>query len=150
MIRFSVNHKATATRLRTSPGEWQHVGSYSTPNTACTVADLIRTGRNGSGVWYRPTGAFEARTRREAGGVVVEARFVGAVGSIGGRPGLRIARLFALLQRRHGARLFLDAREHTAAESERIAYALDARLILHPELLATDADYPDWTPGGGR
>lgn len=66
-------------------------------------------------------------------------------------PRLRIRHLVQMLvERQRSAQGFLDAREHTAAESERIAYALDARLILHPELLATDADYPDWTPGGGR
>jgi hypothetical protein len=55
------------------------------------------------------------------------------VQSINGKPQLRIARLAELLKRAHVAREFLDARQRTAAESERIAYALDARLILHPE-----------------
>jgi hypothetical protein len=49
-------------------------------------------------------------------------------------PRLRIRALVSLLaERQRVAREFLDAREHTAAESERIAYALDARLALHPE-----------------
>lgn len=36
-------------------------------------------------------------------------------------------------ERETAAREFLDAAAHTAAASERIAYALDARLILHPD-----------------
>lgn len=48
-------------------------------------------------------------------------------------PRLRIRRLMRMLAERHvSAREFLDAAEHTAAESERIAYILDARLVLHP------------------
>jgi glutamate 5-kinase len=43
-----------------------------------------------------------------------------------------------LVERQHDAALFLDARDHTAAESERIAYALDARLVLHPEAAPKD------------
>lgn len=38
-----------------------------------------------------------------------------------------------LTARQEAAQLLLDARDHTAAESERIAYALDIRLVLHPE-----------------
>lgn len=38
-----------------------------------------------------------------------------------------------LIARQQAAQLLLDARDHTAAESERIAYALDIRLVLHPE-----------------
>jgi hypothetical protein len=46
----------------------------------------------------------------------------------------RIRALVSLLvERQRVAREFLDAREHTASPSKRIAYALDARLILHPE-----------------
>jgi hypothetical protein len=55
------------------------------------------------------------------------------VHSISEHPRLRIARLVELLRRHHEARVFLTARKHTEVESERIAYALDARLILHPE-----------------
>lgn len=73
------------------------------------------------------------------------------VHSVSENPRLRIARLIRLLiERQATARQFLEARDHTAAESERIAYALDARLVLHPELLATAKDYPGWTPGGVR
>lgn len=73
------------------------------------------------------------------------------VHSISENPRLRIRHLVQLLvERQRSARGFLDAREHTAAESERIAYALDACLVLHPELLATAKDYPGWTPGGAR
>jgi hypothetical protein len=49
-------------------------------------------------------------------------------------PRLRIRALVDLLtERQRQAREFLDARQRTAAESEQIAYALDARLILHPK-----------------
>lgn len=44
----------------------------------------------------------------------------------------------ALVARQRTAQLFLDARAHTSAESERIAYALDARLILHPKSAPAD------------
>lgn len=71
-----------------------------------------------------------------------------AVHSITGRPHLRIFRLVELLKARQVAKSFLNARKHTASESERIAYALDARLVMHPELVATNDDYPGWTPGG--
>jgi hypothetical protein len=70
------------------------------------------------------------------------------VHSITGRPGRRIFRLVELLKARQVAKSFLNARKHTASESERIAYALDARLVMHPELVATNDDYPGWTPGG--
>ena len=64
-----------------------------------------------------------------------------AVHPIGANPRLRISRLVELLQERHRqteAQVFLDARAHTAAESERIAYALDARLVLHPDAIPAD------------
>ena len=76
------------------------------------------------------------------------------VHSISENPRLKIRLLVQLLvarqDRQRAAQSFLDAAAHTAAESERIAYALDARLVMHPELLATAADYPGWTPGGAR
>lgn len=57
-----------------------------------------------------------------------------AVHSISEHPQSRIGRLVRLLvDRQRAAQAFLDARDHTAAESERIAYALDARLVLHPD-----------------
>jgi len=56
------------------------------------------------------------------------------VHSISENPRLRISALVQLLvARQRVAREFLDAAAHTAAESERIAYTLDARLVLHPE-----------------
>jgi hypothetical protein len=65
-----------------------------------------------------------------------------AVRPISQNPRLRIARLMELLvERQQSAQAFLDAHAHTASPSEQIAYALDARLVLHPgavpaELLA--------------
>ena len=42
-------------------------------------------------------------------------------------------------------RLLADAAAHTASPSDRLAYALDQRLITHPEIhLADDGDYPAW------
>jgi hypothetical protein len=73
------------------------------------------------------------------------------VHSISENPHSKIARLVRLLvERQNAARSFLEAREHTASPSEQIAYALDARLVLHPGAVATEKDYPDWTPGGAR
>ena len=64
------------------------------------------------------------------------------VHSIAGHPRLRIARIVQLLverqERQHTAQVFLAARERTSAESERIAYALDARLALHPDAVPAD------------
>lgn len=70
------------------------------------------------------------------------------VHSITGRPRLRIARLAELLKARQAAKSFLAASARATCESDRIAYALDARLVMHPELVATNDDYPGWTPGG--
>ncbi|MBQ1122592.1 hypothetical protein [Streptomyces sp. B15] len=42
------------------------------------------------------------------------------------------------------------AAERTHSESDRRAYVLDMVLVTHPERVSTDADYPDWTPGGER
>lgn len=134
--RRQVNHAATAAFLRARPGEWHPVGYYAKFDTATSTASAIRNGGLGVGVHYRPGRVFEARLKRAAGGAVVEARFVGAVS--------------VEAVKRQAADAFLAAREHTAAESERIAYALDARLVLHPELLSTNEDYPAWTPGGAR
>ena len=65
-----------------------------------------------------------------------------AVQSIAGRPRLRIARLVQLLvarqERQRVAAVFLAAREHTSSPSERIAYALDARLVLRPDPVPAD------------
>lgn len=77
MTRLSVDHRATAARLREQPGVWQPVGSYSTPTSAQTTASLIRIGGHSIGAHYRPDGAYEARTRSDADGVAVEARYVG-------------------------------------------------------------------------
>jgi len=56
------------------------------------------------------------------------------VHSISENPRLRISALVQLLvARQRAAGEFLDAAAQTAAESERIAYRLDARLVLHPE-----------------
>ena len=37
---------------------------------------------------------------------------------------------------------FRQAAEHTDSPSDRLAFYLDAQLVHHPELLATDKDYP--------
>lgn|GEM_PF-3457345 len=54
-------------------------------------------------------------------------------------PRLRIRTLMQLLiERQQIAQAFLDARDHTASPSEKIAYALDARLVLNPDAVPTD------------
>lgn len=54
-------------------------------------------------------------------------------------PRLRIRTLMQLLmERQQSAQVFLDARDHTAAESEKIAYALSARLVLNPDTVPAD------------
>ncbi|MEU2924144.1 hypothetical protein ABZ636_03655 [Streptomyces sp. NPDC007251] len=39
---------------------------------------------------------------------------------------------------------FLAAAARTHSPSDRLACLLDIRLEQHPELLATEADYPEW------
>jgi hypothetical protein len=39
---------------------------------------------------------------------------------------------------------FLAAAARTHSPSDRLACLLDAKLVHHPELLATEADYPEW------
>lgn len=45
------------------------------------------------------------------------------------------------------AEVLVRAMEATYSPSDRIAYALDARLLAHPGCCSTDADYPGWVPG---
>jgi hypothetical protein len=55
----------------------------------------------------------------------------------------------ALVARQRAAQDFLEAGALTLSPSDRIAFALDARLVAHPSApVSTDADYPNWTPGG--
>ncbi|MFD9463529.1 hypothetical protein [Streptomyces sp. NPDC060027] len=47
--------------------------------------------------------------------------------------------------RQQACQLLAEAAAHTASPSDRIAYALDAWLVTHPNApLATAADYPAW------
>lgn len=39
---------------------------------------------------------------------------------------------------------FRLAAERTHSPSDRLAFLLDAQLVHHPELLATDKDFPGW------
>lgn len=39
---------------------------------------------------------------------------------------------------------FRQAAKRTHSPSDRLAFYLDAQLVHHPELLATDKDYPGW------
>ena len=60
---------------------------------------------------------------------------------IGSNPCLRISRLVQLLQERQRqaqAQLFLDAAEHTASPSEKVAYVLDARLVMQRDAIPAD------------
>jgi hypothetical protein len=59
------------------------------------------------------------------------------------------ADLKRLVARQRACQLLADAADHSNSPSDRIAYALDAWLITHPEApVSTLADYPNWTPGG--
>jgi len=40
--------------------------------------------------------------------------------------------------------VFRLAAERTHSPSDRLAFLLDAQLVHHPELLATDKSYPGW------
>lgn len=60
---------------------------------------------------------------------------------ISANPRLRIRKLVELLverQRQAQAQVFLDAAAHTASPSERIAYALDARLVLQRDAIPVE------------
>jgi hypothetical protein len=39
---------------------------------------------------------------------------------------------------------FLAAAARAADPKDQLVYRLDAKLVRHPELLATEADYPEW------
>ncbi|MEU6365702.1 hypothetical protein ABZ876_08095 [Streptomyces sp. NPDC046931] len=41
-----------------------------------------------------------------------------------------------------------DAAAHTHSPSDRLAYALDEWFVTHDVPLSTEADYPNWRPGG--
>lgn len=46
--------------------------------------------------------------------------------------------------------VLLETAARTHSRSDRLAYALDIRMAINDDTVATDADYPDWTPGGAR
>lgn len=74
------NHFAVAALCRANPGKWQDVGEYNSSQSACGVAQWIRTayvkgeGRRSA---YTPAGSFEARRELTEFGARVEARYVG-------------------------------------------------------------------------
>lgn len=52
---------------------------------------------------------------------------------------------------RQQCQVLADAMATHEHDSERIAYAEAIQLLLHPEApVSTDADYPNWTPGGTK
>lgn len=69
-------HGAVAAKLRRRPGEWAHIGSYSTTLSATAIAYQIRNGRLAA---YTPAGHYEAVARTE--GNRVWARYVGDGGA---------------------------------------------------------------------
>jgi hypothetical protein len=78
--RPRADHAATATRARTEPGVWRHVGEYGSLPSALATAWVIRMaggGKPGSGQFYAPAGFFEADVRRTEFGVEVLVRYVG-------------------------------------------------------------------------
>lgn len=59
------------------------------------------------------------------------------------------ASIRALVARQRACQTLADAAAHSQSPSDRLAYAMDAWLVTHPDApLSTDADYPGWTPGG--
>lgn len=65
------------------------------------------------------------------------------------RPAREVAADVKALVARQQCQVLADAAKRTASPSDRIAYALDAWFVQHPEApVSTDADYPTWTPGG--
>ncbi|WP_306317311.1 MULTISPECIES: hypothetical protein [unclassified Streptomyces] len=62
-----------------------------------------------------------------------------------------IAALDVPLARVETAAILLEAAARTNSPSDRIAYRLDGWLVTHPDApISTEADYPNWTPGGVR
>jgi hypothetical protein len=55
-----------------------------------------------------------------------------------------ISRLDVPLPQVEAEACFLAAAARTHSPSDRLAFYLDIRLEQHPELLATEADYPEW------
>ncbi|MFE7580737.1 hypothetical protein ACFU5Y_04115 [Streptomyces gardneri] len=47
--------------------------------------------------------------------------------------------------------VLLNALAATHSPSDALAYRIDLWLVTHPDApVSTDADYPNWTPGGTR
>jgi hypothetical protein len=54
-----------------------------------------------------------------------------------------------IVTRQRNCQTLADAAAHTHSPSDRIAYQLDAWLVTHPDApVSTEADYPDFHPGG--
>jgi len=65
--------QGAAAKLKRRKGEWAHVATYDTPQSAASVAYLIRAGSR----HFAPAGAFEAKARTVDGERRVYARYVG-------------------------------------------------------------------------
>ncbi|MFD9070590.1 hypothetical protein [Streptomyces lasiicapitis] len=79
--------------------------------------------------WDRPAAEVSADAQRLAGGSA---------------PAEPVPSKQEIIRRRRACRVLRDARAATHSPSDRIAYALDERLLAHPEAVATEADYPGW------
>lgn len=76
--RPSVDHAATAARLRATPGQWDAVGDYRSSQTAEHMAHTIRTAyTRGYPSPYAPAGSFQAYTRLTEDGCRLFACYVG-------------------------------------------------------------------------
>ncbi|MEV6547914.1 hypothetical protein AB0M57_04295 [Streptomyces sp. NPDC051597] len=53
----------------------------------------------------------------------------------------------ALVARQQACQVLAEAAAHTLSPSDRLAYAMDAWLLTHPEACSTADDYPNWQPG---
>lgn len=68
------NHKEVADLLKTRPGTWRYILSYSAATTAGSVAQSIRTGHTSA---WAPAGSFDAVARTVDGQHRVYARYIG-------------------------------------------------------------------------
>lgn len=71
-----VNHQEKAAQMRSVPGVWVEVNTYSVTSTARGFAHRIEQGVY-EGRWYSPAGAFETKTELAEFGTKVFGRYKG-------------------------------------------------------------------------
>lgn len=70
-------HQAIATKLRKHPGEWALIGTYSSANSAASIAHMIS---HGKATAYTPKAQYEGTSRHIDSKYCVYARYVGPGG----------------------------------------------------------------------